>query len=68
MAAVGVLTTVAEAMWHPGVDLCDYQNQAMKNRSMPHWRRAGFGLLLRTLRSQLRPNQGNLVRAKFNDR
>ena len=30
MAAVGVLTTVAEVMWHHGVDLYGYQNAAMK--------------------------------------
>jgi hypothetical protein len=30
MAAVGVLTTVAEVMWHRGVDLYGYQDAAMK--------------------------------------
>jgi hypothetical protein len=30
MAAVCVLTTVAEVMWHHGVDLYGYQNSAMK--------------------------------------
>ncbi len=30
MAAVCVLTTVAEVMWHHGVDLYDYQGAAMK--------------------------------------
>ncbi|HUC84362.1 MAG TPA: hypothetical protein VL970_04145 [Candidatus Acidoferrales bacterium] len=30
MAAVCVLTTVAEVMWHHGVDLYHYQNSAMK--------------------------------------
>jgi hypothetical protein len=30
MAAVSVLTTVAEVMWHHGVDLYGYQNMAMK--------------------------------------
>jgi hypothetical protein len=30
MAAVGVLTTVAEVMWHRGVDLYGYQEAAMK--------------------------------------
>jgi len=30
MAAVCVLTTVAEVMWHHGVDLYDYQDRALK--------------------------------------
>lgn len=30
MAAVSVLTTVAEVMWHHGVDLYSYQNAALK--------------------------------------
>jgi hypothetical protein len=30
MAAVCVLTTVAEVMWHHGVDLYDYQDKALK--------------------------------------
>jgi hypothetical protein len=49
MAAVCVLTTVAEVMWHHGVDLYAYQNMAMKKSYDAALESAGNGEVSRLL-------------------